>query len=273
MDVAYMRQKAYQIRKKTLDIIYRAGAGHLGGDMSIADILTVLFYDVLRKDPKNPVWPERDRYVQSKGHSVEVYLAVLADLGYFDEDELKTYSTFGSRYIGHPHNDIPGIEICSGALGHGLSVGSGMALGAKMGDSDIHVYVLMGDGEQAEGSIWEAAMFASTYKLNNLTAILDRNHLQITGETEDVMKLEPLVEKWESFGFHVVEIDGHDYVQIQQALKHREYDKPVLVVANTIKGKGISFTENNVKWHHGVPDQSQYLQAVDELTAGGKQHG
>lgn len=265
MDAAAMKRKAYEIRKRTLETIRAGKAGHVGGDMSEADILTVLFYEVLRKDPKNPHWPLRDRYVQSKGHCVETYLTILGDLGYFPPEELSAYSAFGSRFIGHPHNKIPGIEVCSGALGHGLSIGVGMALGAKMDALDVHTYVLMGDGELAEGSLWEAAMAAANFALDNLTAIVDRNHLQISGNTEDVMRLEPLRAKWEAFGFYVLEIDGHDYGQIYRALTHRERSRPVLVLANTIKGKGISYMENNAKWHHGLPDADQFAEALREL--------
>jgi len=267
MDEILLQRKAYEIRRKTLSMIYSGGAGHTGGDMSAADILTVLFYQVMRCDASRPDWPERDRYVQSKGHCVEVYLAILGDMGFFPEEELKTYGMFGSRFIGHPSRKIPGIEICTGALGHGLSAGVGMALGARMDELPTHVYVLMGDGELAEGSIWEAAMAAGHYCLGNLTAIVDRNHLQITGNTEDVMRLEPLKQKWEAFGFHVIEIDGHDIATIRNALLHREAKKPVLVLAHTVKGKGISYMENNVKWHHGVPNAAQFATAMEELEA------
>lgn len=265
MDNATLKRKARDIRKKTLSVINYGSAGHVGGDMSEADILTVLFYDVLKHDPAHPDWCDRDRYVQSKGHCVETYLAILADCGYFPDSLLENYSHFCSPLIGHPNNKIDGVEICSGALGHGLSVGVGMALGAKMNHSPAHVYVLMGDGEQAEGSIWEAAMAASNYKLDNLTAILDRNRLQISGCTEDVMKLEPLRAKWEAFGFEVVEIDGHNLDQIRAGLTHRAAGKPVLVLANTIKGKGISYMENKASWHHGLPNAEQFEAALKEL--------
>jgi transketolase len=267
MDDAALQRKAYEIRRKTLSMIYTGGAGHVGGDMSAADILTVLFYHVMRCDASRPDWPERDRYVQSKGHCVEVYLTILADRGYFPEEELKTYGVFGSRFIGHPTRKIPGIEICTGALGHGLSAGVGMALGARMNEIPTHVYVLTGDGELAEGSIWEAAMAANNYRLENLTAIVDRNHLQISGDTEDVMRLEPLKQKWEAFGFHFIEIDGHDIAAIRKALLHRETGKPVLVLAHTVKGKGISYMERSAKWHHGVPDAVQFAAAMKELEA------
>ena len=265
MDDAALRRKANEIRRKTLSVIYTGGAGHAGGDMSAADILTVLFYRVMRCDPSRPDWPERDRYVQSKGHCVEVYLAILGDMDYFPETELNTCGKFGSRFIGHPSRKVPGVEICTGALGHGLSAGVGMALGARMDELPAHVYVLMGDGELAEGSVWEAAMAADNYRLGNLTAIVDRNHLQISGNTEDVMRLEPLKRKWEAFGFHVIEIDGHDIEAIREALMHREAEKPVAVLAHTVKGKGISYMEDNAKWHHGVPDAGQFAVGMEEL--------
>ncbi len=265
MDRINLKKKAYQMRKEALRIIEMGKTGHTGGDLSEADILTALFYDVMQIDPQNPQWEDRDIFILSKGHCVETYYAILADLGFFPKAELETFSQFGTKLIGHPTNKIPGIEMCSGALGHGLSVGVGMALAAQRDCKNRHVYVLMGDGELAEGSVWEAAMAASTYKLSNLTAIVDRNHLQISGNTEDVMKLEPLKAKWESFGFYVVEIDGHDFAQIIPALNMRRKDTPVLVLANTVKGKGVSFMENIAKWHHGVPNDEQYQQALKEL--------
>lgn len=266
MDISTLQQKGNDVRIKTLEVIRAGKAGHVGGDMSEADILTVLFYDVMRYDVNNPEWENRDRYIQSKGHCVETYYAILADLGFVSKEELlSTFSHFGTRFIGHPNNKLPGVEMCSGALGHGLSVGVGMALGLRSDDNDAHVYVIMGDGEQAEGSVWEAAMAASNYKLDNLTAILDRNTMQISGTTEQVMALEPVKQKYEAFGFHVVEIDGHDMAQIKDALTLRVTNKPVLVLANTVKGKGISYMENQSKWHHGVPNEAQYQQALEEL--------
>ncbi len=262
-----LKNKAYQIRQDVLHIIVSGKTGHTGGDLSETDILTVLYYNVLRYDVKNPEWECRDRFILSKGHSVEAYLAILADIGFVDPDELKTYSKYQSRLIGHPNNKLPGVEMNSGALGHGLSTGVGMAIAGKMDKRDYRVFVLMGDGEQAEGSIWEAAMAASHYGLDNLVAIVDRNHLQISGGTEDVMCLEPFKAKWEAFGFDVTEIDGHDYEQIEKALNHKTPGKPSLVLANTVKGKGVSFMENDAKWHHGVPNSEQYESALKELKA------
>lgn len=265
MNKTDLKKKAYQIREKILRMIADGKAGHAGGDLSETDLLTALFYDVMKIEPKKPMWEDRDYFILSKGHCVETYYAILADIGFFPEDDLKTFSKFRTKLIGHPNNKILGIEMCSGALGHGLSIGVGMALASRMDHKDRHVYVLMGDGEQAEGSVWEAAMAASSYELENLTAIVDRNHLQISGSTEEVMKLEPFKAKWEAFGFYVTEINGHDFDQIIPALKMRKNGQPVLILANTIKGKGVSYMEGTVKWHHGVPDEGQFEQAMKEL--------
>lgn len=258
-------KKSYEIRKKTLDMIYKAQTGHTGGALSETDILTTLFYSVIRHDPKRPCWDERDRFILSKGHSVEPYWVILSDLGYLQENELDTFSAFGTRLIGHPNNKVSGVEVNSGALGHGLSIGVGMALAAKKDNKNFRVFVLMGDGELAEGSVWEAAMAASHYKLDNLCAIIDRNKLQITGKTEEVMSQEPLKDRWKAFGFEVEEIDGHDYKEIEKALKEKTQGKPRLIIAYTTKGKGVSFIENQVKWHHGTPNEEQYNQAIKEL--------
>lgn len=263
--INFLRQKAYEIRKETLKLICEGRTGHTGGSLSETDILTTLFYGVMKYDVSHPDWEERDRFILSKGHAVEAYYAILADLGYIAKEELTTFSKFGTRLIGHPNNKIPGIEMNSGALGHGLSVAVGMAIAAKMNNSNHRIFVLMGDGEQAEGSIWEAAMAAAHYKLDNLYAIIDRNGLQISGSTEDVMKLEPLADKWRSFGFEVLTIDGHDYDGIQSALRCKAAHKPTVILANTTKGKGVSFMENQAKWHHGVPSSAELAQALAEL--------
>lgn len=260
-----IKKKAYTIRKRALQMIYCAKTGHTGGALSATDILATLYYSVMKYDVNNPEWEERDRFILSKGHSVEPYLAILADLGFIKDKELDTFSQFGTRLIGHPNNKVPGVEMNSGALGHGLSAGVGMAIAAKMDKKDYRVFVLMGDGELAEGSIWEAAMAAAHYKLDNLWAIIDRNRLQISGSTEDVMALEPLKMKWESFGFQVAEIDGHDHEQIDKALNTKSKGKPVLVIANTVKGRGVSYMEGISKWHHGVPEEDMYNKAISEL--------
>lgn len=250
-----------------LDMIYKANGGHIGGSLSATDIIVALHYKIMRIDSQNPNWADRDRFILSKGHSVESYYAVLADLGFFPKEELKSYREFNSRLIGHPTHKVPGIEVNSGALGHGLSIGVGMALAGKMDKKDYRVYVLMGDGELAEGSIWEAAMAGSNYKLDNLIGIVDRNKLQISGSTEDVMKLENLKEKWSSFGWEVKEVDGNDIEKLLDCFANIPIirQKPHLIIANTIKGKGISFMEDRAQWHHKVPNAAEFKKAMNEL--------
>ena len=260
-----LKLKAIDVRETILDIVYRAKSGHIGGDLSSADIMTALFFDVMNIDSEHPNAKDRDRFVLSKGHTAEVYYACLAMRGFFPVEELETYCRPGSRLIGHPTNKVPGIDMNTGALGHGLSIGTGMALGLKKIDLKSRVYVLMGDGEQAEGSNWEALMAASCYGLDNLTAILDRNHLQISGNTEDVMKLEPLSEKYKAFGWKTIEINGNSIEEILAALKTPHEGKPLMIIAHTTKGKGIKEMENIASWHHGVPDEELYLKAKKEL--------
>lgn len=268
IDIKKLERKAAEIRMTVIDMVYEAGTGHTGSSLSNTDILTVLFYEVMKNDPVNPNWEERDRYIQSKGHAVESYWAVLADKGYFPKEELKTFSKFNTRLIGHPNNKVPGVEMNTGALGHGLSISVGMALAAKMDYKDYRVFTLMGDGELAEGSVWEAAMAASQYKLDNLVGIVDRNRLQITGSTDDVMSNEPLDKKWESFGWDVIEVDGNDIAELVQVFYSipKTEGKPTIILANTIKGKGISFAENEAGWHHHVPSQEEYELAMKELS-------
>lgn len=268
IDIKKLERKAAEIRMAVIDMVYEAGTGHTGSSLSNTDILTVLFYEVMKNDPVNPNWEERDRYIQSKGHAVESYWAVLADKGYFPKEELKTFSKFNTRLIGHPNNKVPGVEMNTGALGHGLSISVGMALAAKMDYKDYRVFTLMGDGELAEGSVWEAAMAASQYKLDNLVGIVDRNRLQITGSTDDVMSNEPLDKKWESFGWDVIEVDGNDIAELVQVFHSipKTEGKPTIILANTIKGKGISFAENEAGWHHHVPSQEEYELAMKELS-------
>ena len=273
MTIDELKEKAAEIRETVLDIVYRAKAGHIGGDLSAADIMTALFFSVLRADPKHPEDPERDRFVLSKGHAAEVYYACLAKRGYFPESELAEYGRPGSRLIGHPTNKVPGIEINTGALGHGLSIATGMALGMRMQGRRGRVFVLCGDGEQAEGSNWEALMAASSYGLDNLTAILDRNHLQISGNTEDVMKLEPLADKYRAFGWNTVEIDGNDMEAVVRALTMEHEGSPLMIIAHTVKGKGISEMENIASWHHGVPDEDLYMRARAELASQRRKDG
>jgi transketolase len=269
MEITALKAKAAQIRIDLLRMIHGAKTGHTGGSLSNTDILTALYYRVMKIDPKRPQWEDRDRFIASKGHSVESLWCILADLGFFPKEELKTYSQFGTRLIGHPNNKVPGVEMNTGALGHGLSISVGMALAAKRDGKAYRVFCLMGDGEQAEGSIWEAAMAGSHYKLDNLIGIIDRNRLQISGSTEDVMSLEPLAEKWAAFGWHVVSIDGNDIEALVKAFEAvpEVPGQPTLVMANTVKGKGVSFAENVAHWHHHVPNDEQLAQALAELSA------
>jgi len=260
--------KAVHLRKKTLEAIFDAGAGHTGGGLSCLDILNVLYNRVLNVSPEIFCSPARDRYVQSKGHSVEALYAVLADRGFFPEAKLKTICHYQSHFVGHPTRHISGIEMNTGALGHGLPICIGMALAGKMDSAAYRVFTLLGDGELAEGSNWEAALAAAHYKLDNLTAIIDHNTLQITGHTRDVMSNEPLDEKWRAFGWAVKTVNGHDYAQLTEALsKPVETGKPTCVIANTVKGRGVSFMENVAKWHHGVPSDAELKQAMAELDA------
>jgi transketolase len=262
-----LQKKAVERRMDLIRMIYEAKTGHTGGALSSLDILVALHYEIMNIDPKNPAWDERDRFILSKGHSVEGYYTILADRGFFPKEELKTFSRYQSRLIGHPTVKVPGIEMNTGALGHGLSAAVGMALAGKMDEKAYKVYVLMGDGEQAEGSVWEAAMAAAHYGLDNLIGIIDRNRLQISGNTENVMALESLKEKWSAFGWEVLETPGNDIeklVAVFQKIPVKKA-KPHLIIANTVKGKGVSFMENVAKWHHGVPTEEQMAEAMREL--------
>lgn len=254
-------------RKKILQYIYQAKAGHTGGDLSCIDILNVLYNKVLRVSPESFTSPDRDRYVQSKGHCVEALYVVLASKGYFEEEDLNTICKYESHYIGHPTKKINGIEQNTGALGHGLPICVGMAIAAKLDKKDYRVYTLLGDGELPEGSNWEAALTAAQYKLDNLCVIIDKNQLQITGPTKEVCSTDPLAQKWESFGWAVQEIDGNNIAAITAAFDALPFEKgkPSVIIANTVKGKGVSFMENQIKWHHGVPSEEQYHQAQNEL--------
>jgi len=257
-----------RLRKRTLEIICHAGAGHTGGGLSCLDILNVLYNRVLRVSPETFGDPNRDRYIQSKGHSVEALYAVLADRGFFPASDLETLCHYQSPYVGHPTRKIPGIEMNTGALGHGLPICVGMAIAGKMDAAPYRVFTLLGDGELAEGSNWEAAMAAAHYELDNLTVIIDHNTLQITGHTRDVCSNEPLDEKWHAFGWTVRVVNGHSIAELTDALtKPAEPGKPTCVIANTVKGRGVSFMENTAKWHHGVPSEAELKQALSELDA------
>lgn len=263
-----LAKKAAELRIAILDLVYQGKTGHIGGDLSSIDILTTLYYDVMSINPENMSDPNRDRFVLSKGHSVEALWVTLADKGFFPKEELKTFSQKGSLFIGHPNNKVNGVEMNTGSLGHGLPVCVGIALAAKMDGRSYQTYTLMGDGEQAEGSVWEGAMAAANYKLDNLTAIIDRNGLQISGTTEEVMALDNLTQKWEAFGWEVISVNGNDSSELKAALNRpHTKDKPKMIIANTIKGKGISQAENNPSWHHFVPSQEVYQEARAELLA------
>ena len=259
--------KSVEYRRTLLRCIKRANAGHTGGDLSCIDILSVLYNRILNVSPDTFDDPGRDRYVQSKGHSVEALYVVLADKGFFPESDLETLCRCGSPYVGHPTRKVRGIEQNTGALGHGLAFSVGVALAGKKDSAAYRVYTLLGDGELAEGSNWESMLTAAHYRLDNLTAIVDRNTLQITGCTEDVCALESLRRKFEAFGWAVREVDGHDLNGLTDIFGAVPFEagKPSMVIARTVKGKGISFMENDAKWHHHVPTDEQYERAQQEL--------
>lgn len=259
---------AYELREKVLDVIVGAGTGHIGGDMSVMDILVMLYFRHMNISPENAESADRDRFVMSKGHSVESYYTVLAEKGFFPYEELRdTFSRFSSKFIGHPNNKLPGVEMNSGSLGHGLSVCVGMALAGKLDHADYRVYTVVGDGELAEGSVWEGAMAASHYKLDNLCAVIDRNMLQISGTTEEVMSHEPLKERWKSFGWHVIEAKGNDMESLDQAFTEakKTTGQPTVIIAQTTKGYGSEVMENQASWHHKVPSMEQYTQIKADL--------
>ena len=260
-------QNPAKIRRQILDIVYHAGSGHIGGDLSVCDILNILYGKYLHISPALQNAPERDRFILSKGHCVEALYSVLHAYGYLSKEDLLSVGQFGSHLIGHPHNSLPGIEMNSGSLGHGLSLGVGMALSFQKQGLNNRVFVVMGDGELAEGSVWEGAMAAGHYRLSNLTAIVDRNGLQISGPTEDVMCLEPLEARWRSFGWRVIEANGNDYDSLDMAFAQSMEEKmhPCVILAHTIKGYGISFMENQAVWHHKIPSAAEYEAACNEL--------
>lgn len=269
MNTRELVQKSAQYRRNILKYIYKAKAGHTGGSLSCIDILNVLYNDVMNVGPENFSSADRDRYIQSKGHTVEALFVVLADKGFFPESDLETLCQYKSHYIGHPTRKVHGVEQNTGALGHGLSLSVGTALSAKLDDKDFRVFTLLGDGELPEGSNWEAALTASHYKLDNLCAIIDCNGLQISGPTAEVCNTEPLDAKFEAFGWSVRQVDGHNLKELQDTFAALPFEqgKPSMIIARTIKGKGVSYMENQLKWHHGVPSAEQYEQAVEELDA------
>ena len=268
MSVEELEKMAVIIRCDIIDMICTAAAGHPGGSLSAADVVTALYFRVMRIDPENPDWPDRDRFILSKGHACPVWYAALAERGYFDKSHLKTLRQLGSILQGHPDMlKTPGIDMTAGSLGHGLPAGLGMALSAKLQQKDFHVFVIIGDGESQEGSIWEASMAAPNFKLDNLTAILDYNHLQNDYSVDDIMPIHPVVDKWQAFGWHVIDIDGHDMAQVVAALEEAKSTKgkPTMIVANTVKGKGVSYMENVCEWHGKAPCQEEADQALEEL--------
>lgn len=254
-------------RKRLMEVVYNAKAGHIGGDLSCLNVLTALYAEVLNISPALKDSPLRDRFILSKGHCVESLYVVLESKGFLKPEVLDTLGQFDSILSGHPTIDVEGIEVNSGALGHGLSIGVGMAIAAKMNKESWRTFVLMGDGEQGEGSIYEAAMAGNQYKLDNLVAIIDRNHLQISGNTEDVMAINDITARWGAFGWDVVTMNGDDMQSIVDTFANIDYTngKPHLIISETTKGKGVSFMENIASWHHGVPTEEQYLQAVKEI--------
>lgn len=270
--IANLEEKALILRRDIIKMIGLAGSGHPGGSLSAADIVAALYFHILRHDPKNPYWKERDRFVLSKGHAAPVLYAALAESGYFDKEILWSLRQFGSPLQGHPDmRKLAGVEVSTGSLGQGLAVACGMALAGKMDKLNYRVYVLLGDGESQEGEVWEAAMLAAHYRLNNLIAITDYNELQIDGRLAEVKDICPLDEKWKAFGWEILCINGHDMEQIVWALTEAQKvkGKPVMIEAKTIKGKGVSFMENVVDWHGKAPNLEQMRQALAELGEAG----
>lgn len=269
-DVQALERQAIVLRQDVLTMIHAAKAGHPGGSLSAADMITALYFHVLNIDPKNPKWPDRDRFVLSKGHACPILYAALAERGYFDRELLVTLRQYHSILQGHPDmNKTPGVDMSAGSLGNGLAVGVGMALSAKRHKQDYMTYVMMGDGETQEGMVWEAAMAAAHHDLSNLIAIVDCNGVQINGWVNDVMTIEPVTDKWKAFGWNVIEINGNDMRQILSALHTaRSMRKPTVIVQRTVKGKGVSFMEDNPTWHGAAPNDAEYQQAMEEVKEG-----
>ena len=266
-NIQELKKKAIGIRKDVLKMLTLAGSGHTGGSLSIVDILIALYHYELRNDPKNPKWPGRDKFLLSKGHACPALYAVLAEKGYFSQADIWTLRKLGSKLQGHPQVGLPGIEISSGSLGQGLSIANGMALSARLDNLDTRIYCLMGDGETNEGQVWEAAMTASHYKLDNLCAIIDFNKLQIDGFCCEVKDMGAYPDKWKSFGWHVIETDGHDIEKLIASFDTARTVKtrPTVIIAHTVKGKGVSFVENRPQWHGIAPKREEYERAIKEL--------
>lgn len=264
-----LEKKANELRNLTLDTTHWAGSGHIGGGMSVLDIMTVLYHKYMHIDVKNPQWEDRDRFILSKGHAAIAYAPVLCDLGFDDKEMLKTFNLTNSKMGMHlDSNKIVGVDASTGSLGHGLSIAVGTALAARVRGKDYKTFVVLGDGECDEGSNWEAAMCAANYKVTNMIAFVDRNHCMIDGKTEDVMKLEPFADKWAAFGFIVKQIDGNNIKELCEAIDfalENKTDKPVMIICDTIKGCGIDFMEGDYKWHYGSLDEEAYKKAQDSL--------
>lgn len=267
-DIEHLKKIARQMRIDILTMLVEAGSGHTGGSLSATDIITVLYFYKMRHDPKNPKWEERDKFVLSKGHGAPAIYAALGRAGYFGIEQFHTLRKMGSILRGHPNSAVtPGVEVCTGSLGQGLSQANGLALAARLDKKSTRVYVMLGDGETDEGQVWEAAMTSAHYKIDNLCAILDNNGLQIDGPNKEVMNIEPIVGKWRSFGWHVIEINGHEIGEIINALNEAERikGKPTMIIAHTVKGKGVSFMENKVEYHGIAPTKDEYERAMKEL--------
>lgn len=266
-DIKELKKKSIETRKDILNMLYLAGSGHPGGSLSLVEILLTLYNYNLKYDPTNPSWEKRDKVLLSKGHGCPALYAVLSEKGYFPKEELKTLRKFGTRLQGHPQIGLPGVEISSGSLGQGLSIACGMALANRMNKLDSRIYCIIGDGETNEGQIWEAAMTASHYKLNNLCAIIDYNKLQIDGFCCDVKDMRDYDNRWKGFGWEPIETDGHDFTGLMDAFDKAltVKDKPQVIIAHTVKGKGVSFMANNYKWHGVAPKKEEYEKAVQEL--------
>ncbi len=266
--IANLKKQATILRRHIIEMTHNAQSGHPGGSLSACDLVTALYFHVLQVDPKNPTWPERDRFVLSKGHACPVWYAALAERGFFPVEELLTFRKLNSRLQGHPElGTTPGVENAAGAEGQGLSFSVGLALAARLDHRPWRVYTIMGDGEQDVGQTWEAAMAGAKYGLDHLTAFVDRNGIQQEGRTEDIMPLEPLMEKWRAFNWNVLTIDGHDFRQILAAVDeaHSTKGRPTVIIARTVKGKGVSFMENKIKYHGAATTPEEYKQALAEL--------
>ncbi|MCL4514875.1 MAG: transketolase [Firmicutes bacterium] len=266
--VRRLAERARRLRVSVLEMIYRAQSGHPGGSLSAAEILVTLYEHELRVDPKNPRWPDRDRFVLAKGHAAPALYVELAERGFFLKSELERFRQIDSILQGHPDmKKTPGVDMSTGSLGQGLSVGIGMALAARLDQKDYHVWALLGDGELDEGQVWEAAAYASFHKLTNITAIVDLNHVQLDGSTREVLAMDPVAEKWRAFGWRVIECDGHSVEELlgSYAAAKGEKSGPTVILARTVKGKGVSFMENNAAWHGAAPTEEQFQQAMVEL--------